>query len=292
MGMTQFELWMNVTPIPLIALILIVAMLLAALGGGWMGRRRRQDAEQPDAPEDEDTQEGFIISAVLGLLALLLGFTFALAVDRYDARRVLVLDEANAIGTSYLRAQLLEEPHRSRMSAILHDYTANRVALGQAPSVSDRAPLLKRNDQLIQDLWSATAASFDSVRGLDFSTSLLETVNAVIDFDSARKTARFARVPVAVFVVLFLYVLATAGMLGYMTRTARNMGHTAVFIGLLGMSLLLIVDIDGPTTGWIRESQFPMQMLQDTLQQTPPGTYDRWRSASVAAPPPRAVEAR
>ena len=289
--MTDFELWMNVTPIPLIALILVVAMLLAALVGGWMGRRRRRDAP-PDAPDDDDTQEGFIISAVLGLLALLLGFTFALAVDRYDARRVLVLDEANAIGTSYLRAQLLEEPHRSRMSGILLDYTVNRVDLGQAPSASHRAPLLKRNDQLIQDLWSATAASFDTVRGLDFSTSLLETVNAVVDFDSARKTARFARVPVAVFVVLFLYVLATSGMLGYMTRTARNMGHTAVFIGLLVMSLLLIVDIDGPTTGWIRESQFPMQMLKDTLQRTPPGTYDQWRSPPFAAPPPKAAEAR
>lgn len=275
--MMQFEQWMTVTSLPLMTLILVSAMLLTTFAGFWFQKRSQQHSLQPD-PADGDTQEGFIISAVLGLLALLLGFTFALAVDRYDARRVLVLDEANAIGTSYLRAQLLEEPHRSRMSGILLDYTQNRVALGQAPSTTDRAPLLRRNDRLITDLWSATAASFDSIRNLDFSSSLLETVNAVVDFDAARKTARFARVPVAVFMVLFAYVLATAGMLGYMARTGRHLTHTVVFIGLLVMSLLLIVDIDTPTTGMIKESQLPMRMLQETLQRTPPGTYDQWRT--------------
>lgn len=275
--MMQFEQWMNVTPLPLVALILVTMMLVASFAGTWLRRHRQRASPVPENPDD-DPQEGFVISAVLGLLALLLGFTFALAVDRYEARRILVLQEANAIGTSYLRAQLLEEPHRSRMSGILQDYTENRVALGQASATAYRIPLLQKNDRLIKDLWSATAASFDSVRNLDFSSSLLETVNAVVDFDTARKTARFARVPVAVFVVLFVYVLATSGMLGYMARTARNVAHNAIFIALLVLSLLLIIDVDGPTTGWIRESQLPMRLLQDTLRHTPPGTYDRWRS--------------
>ena len=75
-----------------------------------------------------DNQEGYIVSGVLGLLALMLGFTLAMAVDRFDTRRVLVLQDANAIGTTYLRAQLLDEPHRSRISRLLVDYTDNRIA--------------------------------------------------------------------------------------------------------------------------------------------------------------------
>lgn len=282
--MTQFEQWLNVTPIPLVALILLTAMLLAAFAG--MRIRQRKERLSTEEEPESDTQEGFVISAVLGLLALILGFTFSLAVDRYDARRTLVLQEANAIGTSYLRAQLLEEPHRSRMSRIFKDYTENRVLLGEAPATSNRAPLLQRNDELIKEMWSATAASFDSVRTLDFSTSLLESVNAVIDYDTARKAARFARVPIAVFMVLFLYVLATSAMLGYLAQTARNITHTTVFIGLLVMSLLLIVDIDNPTSGLIWESQLPMRMLEQTLQSTPPGTYDQWRSVTAQMPAP------
>ena len=73
--------------------------------------------------------EGYVVSAVLALMGLLLGFTFALSVDRFETRRALVLQEANAIGTAYLRSQALTEPHRSRMSKALVDYTNNRIAL-------------------------------------------------------------------------------------------------------------------------------------------------------------------
>lgn len=283
--MMDFERWLNITPVWLVGLYLIAAILLAAFIG--QRARKRLKTRPQDAPEDEAEDGdggGFVISAMLGLLALLVGFTFSLAVDRYDSRRVLVLDEANAIGTSYLRAQLLEEPHRSRMSQILHDYAENRVALGQASAWDNRKALMEKSDRLITDLWSATAAGFDSVRELDFSTGLLEPVNAVIDFDTSRKTARFARVPPAVFLVLFIYVVATAAMLGYKLHTGRSFAHSAFFLALMAMSLLLIVDIDGPTTGWVRESQMPMVLLRDSLRQTPPGTYDRWRTNPPQVP--------
>jgi hypothetical protein len=214
---------------------------------------------------------------VLGLLALLLGFTFSLAVDRFDARRVLVLEEANAIGTAYLRAQLLEEPHRTRMSDILRNYTENRIKLGEASVRQEQRQLLTINDALLTDLWSATAAAFDSVRSLDFSSALVESVNAVIDDDTSRKAARFARVPTGVFVVLFVYVLSSAAMLGYVLGEQRRRMGTTIFLALLAASLILIVDIDRPTTGWVKESQLPMILLRDNLRKMPPGSYDKWR---------------
>lgn len=124
-----FQTFLSSTPLPWVALGLFAAMCAAAALGILLKvqRNRRRDASEADG------QEGYIVSAVLGLLALLMGFTFSLAVDRFDARRALVLQEANAIGTTYLRAQLLIEPHRSRMTDLLVRYTDNRILLAKAP---------------------------------------------------------------------------------------------------------------------------------------------------------------
>ena len=96
--------------------------------------RLQSDRHQKAAIADHtpDGQEGYVVSAVLGLLALMLGFTLAMAVDRYETRRALVLEEANAIGTTYLRAQLFGEPHRARLSKLLVEYNDNRLALALA----------------------------------------------------------------------------------------------------------------------------------------------------------------
>lgn len=266
----MFESWLNHTPLLLIGLMLLFAIAAAAMTGHWLRKRWvRQDA-------DNDDKEGYVVSAVMGLLALLLGFTFSLAVDRYETRRALVLQEANAIGTSYLRSQLLDEPHRSRMAGLLKSYTENRIKIARA-TPDALGPLVVRNDQLLTDLWSATAAAFDSVRDIHFSTSLLETVNEVIDLDSSRKTARNAHVPGEVFFVLFIYVVVTAGLLGHVLNGKRNTLALGFLFGLELTTLLLILDIDRPTLGGVRANQTPMIELLKTIKQQPVGTFDRWR---------------
>jgi hypothetical protein len=113
-------------------LVLLLMTVAATIGFMLRGRHSRSDGEAER--EDDLGQQDYIVSGVLGLLALLMGFTFSLAVDRFEARRELVLQEANAIATTYLRTQLLEEPHRARISRMLVAYTDNRIALGQASS--------------------------------------------------------------------------------------------------------------------------------------------------------------
>ncbi len=107
---------------------------------------------------------------MLGLLALLTGFTFSLAIDRFDARRQNVLIEANAIGTTYLRTQLLEEPHRTRISNLLKEYVDMRAGAGPGPR-KERASCSSATTSCITDLWTATVAAFPSIRGYDFSSS-------------------------------------------------------------------------------------------------------------------------
>src|SRR5262245_8635230 len=106
-----FEDWLSRSPLVLVAALLFGAMCAAAAIGLLFRRSHRETG----VGGSDGGDDGYVVSAVLGLLALLLGFTFSLAADRFDTRRILVLEEANAIGTTYLRAQLLTEPHRARM---------------------------------------------------------------------------------------------------------------------------------------------------------------------------------
>jgi hypothetical protein len=261
--------WISLLPTWLVGALLLAAALVAGYSGHWLRLKTRGLAS--------DGQEGYIVSGVLGLLALMLGFTLAMTVDRFDTRRSLVLEEANAIGTTYLRTQLLGEPHRSRLSKLLVDYTDNRIELATAKR--DEVPgLLASNDRMLTDLWAATSAAFDSISDLDFSSSFLETMNNLIDLDAARKASRLAHVPVEVLVLLSIYIIVTAGVLGYVLAGVRGQLAGAFLITLLTFSLVLIIDLERPTSGGIRESQAPMELLRDSLRKQPPEVFDRWRS--------------
>ncbi|TFU03414.1 hypothetical protein EUV02_09580 [Polymorphobacter arshaanensis] len=274
--MTGFAILLENTSIVLMGSIILVLMGLAAVGANRLRQHQdRRRSRRDDTPTGVDGQEGYITSAVLGLLALLMGFTFALAVDRFEDRRELVITEANAIGTAYLRTQLLPEPHRARISGLLKAYTDQRIILASAPPARART-MLAANDQLLTDLWTATVAAFPTIKGLDFSSAYLDSINAVIDLDEERKSSRQAKVPAEVFGVLFIYIIVTAGSLGYTVSGRRGLIAAGVLLMLILMSLMMTVDIDRPTGGGIVENQLPMQRLQASMANTPPGTYDRW----------------
>jgi len=276
--------WLVYGPLWAIFLFLCLGLIGSALIGSFL-RRRRTLRRGPDAKDEKSDQEGYIVSAVMGLLALLVGFTFALAIDRFDTRRERVLDEANAIGTTYLRAQLLREPHRARVSNLLVEYTDNRVALGEEPPGERQNRMLAENERLLTDLWTATVAAFPTIQSYDFSSSFLETMNQMIDMDAARQTARGAHVPPQVFIVLFLYQFITAGVLGYVLAGDRGRRTAAFLLFLFAVSLILVIDIDRPATGTIRESQEPMLRLQASLRSQPPQIFDRFNEPAPAAPP-------
>lgn len=247
-------------PIALLTCLLFGAMV-ASLAAGRLIRGR---LSSPSGDDDAKGQEDLILSAVLTLLALFLGFTFSLTLDRFETRREFVAKEATAIGTAYLRAQLLEEPHRTRMTTLLTRYTDNRLALAKADR--DRTPdLLRRNDLLVRDIWSAAQASFPSIRQYDFSSIYLDSINEVVEAGSTRKAVRLARVPSAIFLVLFVYVLSTAVLLGYVLQTARGLIVGVFLLALFSVGLMLIVDINRPLEGAVRETQWPMENLRRAM---------------------------
>lgn len=269
-----FDRWLTTTPLVALGLLVPAAMGLAIVAGVALRKvANRRDAMR-ETPAGEGL-EGIMASAILGVMALLMGFTFAIVLNRFEDRRILVLEEANAIGTVYLRAQLLEQPHRERISRLLTDYTGVRLALSQSTPAKN-ADLIARNDRLVTQLWAATMAAYPSIKEPGLSNRFLECVNGLIDLDTSRKMARVVHVPAEVFFTVFMFLVATAGILGYLLVGRRGRVVLGLMVVLLTMVLVMIIDADRPNDGGIREDQMPLEVLKASLESLPPGAYDEY----------------
>jgi hypothetical protein len=285
MTLDQFDGWLRDAPLAMVGAALLASMAVAIIAG--MALRRVSDRRAAGDTVEGDGLEGVIVSAVLGLLALLMGFTFSIVLNRFEGRRDLVLQEANAIGTAYLRAQLLDAPHRERISGLLVAYVDNRLALATTPRARN-APLLARNDLALTDLWAATTAATPAIGNAGVTGQFLASVNAVIDLDASRKVARTVRVPPAVFLTLFVFLFMASAMLGYLSVGRRGKVALSLMVVLLSLVLMLILDVDRPTSGGIREDQAPMLALRDALKAQPSEVFDRYglEAASAGAKTP------
>lgn len=276
MGSWSFTGWLSGLSLTGIVLFVLISLTLASLAGYVIrGAELRRAARRDE--EVEHSQESYLVGSLLGLLALLLAFSFSMALDRYEERRHLVVQEANAIGTAYLRAQMLDEPHRSRLSKLLVEFTDNRIELASA-APGRAKPLVATNDRLLTDIWAAVAASRESALRHGMTTALLMTYNEVIDLDTERKVARQMRVPTAVLLLLYGFLLMTALVLGYVLEERRGRMGAGVLFLILSLYIGIISDLSRPAAGSILESQEPMLMLRDSLKSQPPEAFDRYRS--------------
>ena len=266
--------WLSGLSVVVIGLGTLAVMLVAA-GAGHLIRKaqeRRSPKKQRESGESV-AQEGYLFGSMLGLLGLLLAFSFGMVLNRYEARRELVTSEANAIGTAYLRAQLLDEPHRSRLSQLLVAYTVNRIELANGGGES--RVLLARNDQLLTDIWTAIRAARESAFSHGVTTAVLMSYNEVIDLDTERKVAWSLRVPVEVGVLLIVYLAVMAAVVGHQVDGPRGRRAATVFFIAVALSITVITDINRPMSGHARESQKAMLILLQSLHAQPPRLFDR-----------------
>ena len=271
------------TSIWLLGLLLFLAMGAAVLVGAWLSQRVDR---LPDRwGHLTETQIGYVVTTVYTLLGLLIGFTFSVAVERFQYRRELVVRDAAAIEQLYLRAQLLEEPHRSRFSDLLVRYAANHIELAQVRREdAHAAKLLAQDNMLERDLWTATVPAFQSIRSIDFSSSFVDSVNEVIAIDVERKAVRSGAIPRAIIVLLIFYSLIAAALLGAVMKSRKGEIVSVVLLGLSTMALMLIADINRPVEGTIRESQEPMKRMLERLRANPPAVYQELARESAPAP--------
>jgi len=244
---------------PALGLFLFVVILGATLLGIFLGRR----VQHLSAHLKE--LFGVLQAALLGVVGLLLAFGLSLAVNRYENRRANIVTEANAIGTSYLRAQTLAEPMRTRSLELLRDYTKEAIAISDEIPGSDEAEAARENEEQIErELWKLAGRSLDQAPLASAPRIYVESLNETFDNETARVAALSNRVPTAVLVLEILGAALALGLLGaYLAIFGRGVFAVLLASGLVAFLLLVTADLDRPTRGMI---QVPDKVLKDELE--------------------------
>ena len=200
-------------------------------------------------------------AAILGLLALMIGFTFAMALSRFEARRDAVMNEANAIGTTALRARLLPEPHRAEVLKLLREYVKICLDITQRPvSGTELKAAIDRSNALQEALWLQAKAMAAKDNGMVPTGLFIQTLNEMIDHQGKRLAAARNRVPNIVLLALFGVAAIAGSFAGYASGLEARRTRLPVYIVgiLVSAVILLILDLDRPGTGFIEVSQQPM----------------------------------
>ena len=244
----------------LAGLVLFALLVLAHLVGFRVARRGRARADEGERSETSTLQGG-----MLALLGLLLGFTFAAASQRFDARKQLVLDEANAIGTAYLRATAV--PGGEEVAELLRRYVDVRLeGAASARNPEDFRRAVGESERLHDAMWSR-AAALARANPDPLRTLLLVAVNEVIDLHEKRLTAMRNHVPTIILVLLLMVSVLTMASLGHAAGVSggRSMSTALTFAMLVTLVIMVVVDLDRPERGLIRVSQQSLQTLRDGL---------------------------
>lgn len=195
-------------------------------------------------------------AAVFALLGLLLAFTFSGAASRFEDRRHLVNDEANAIGTAYLRIDLLPSDARPEMKDLFRRYLDARFATYRdSKDLADVEARLAEGAALQSEIWSkAVTASLSPGAPTQAAMLLLPALNQMIDITATRVTATRNHPPMIVFLLLAGLSLIGALLVGYSTSLNRKRSwlHTLVFAAILSLTIYVIVDLEFPRLGLIR----------------------------------------
>ncbi len=251
-------------PLWLLTLCFLIALLVAREIGAAVSRWQRRRGEARSVAEEGKDNDAFAMTSVLGLLALLIGFTFSLSLGRYDERRQLVVQEANALGTTWLRTDLLADSARAQMQDVLRRYVDARVDFANARTGEEEVQQNARTLALQNELWRVLVAGTQDFRDTPRASLLFTTTNQSIDLAAERFAARQDHIPPRILRMLLLFAVLAAGLVGYERPHQRR--STLLLLLLLTLAVGLILDLDRPSTGMTRVPQEPMLDLQRSLR--------------------------
>ena len=219
---------------------------------------------------------GSIQASMLGLLALLLGFTFSMAMQRYDSRSMALIEEANAIGTAKLRVQLLPSHLQAQTRELLQNYIELRITAGKLDATQHEERDLENNKiaELQHALWSlAVQATNEDPRAVT-TGAFVTSLNSLIDAQGKRSALLRLRVPESVLLLLFIVFIASGGMMGYSSGlTGQRMVMPIILVSLLiTLIVFLIIDLDRPRRGFIQVDQEALLELHRSVDLRAPGT--------------------
>lgn len=257
LAISGFRDMLHTTPTPLLALGFL-ALQMAACELGFFWHRRSTLSQGGDY---EPGEEMHVLAAALGLLALMIAFTFQMAQGRYEDRRQLVVDEANAIVQTYLQSQLLDNPGRDEIGMQLRRYVD--VRLTYFSSGGDPVKIAaydEKSKAMHVELWRSMLRATEAQRGTSTVLLVSQPMARMIDAQADRLSSRVARVPAEVMEALTVYSLITAFTLGYImgnVRTRHRSASTILFV-LTTVSIMVTLDLDNPVSGGIQLSSEPL----------------------------------
>jgi hypothetical protein len=242
-------------------LILFLLSFAAMTLSGWIGfavlrRKKPLDAEVRD-------DFGLVQSATLTLLALVIGFSLSMAVGRYDQRKNYEEEEANAIGTEFLRADLLPAPQAQAVRTLLPKYLEQRILFYQSRDSQQLAEIDTKTTQMENDLWAAVKTSA-AAQPNPITALAVAGMNDVINTQGYTQAAWWNRIPVAAWTLLILLGVLCNLLVGYGSRSTNGkMRFLLIMPVTVSISFMLIADIDSPRNGIIRVAP---QNLISTVQ--------------------------
>jgi len=257
---------LDALPIWGVYIAIVLVALLAVEVGFQLGRYWQQHTEQ-----EKESAVGALVGATLGLLAFLLVFLSGGATNRFDARRQLVVTEANAIGTTYLRTGYLDEPYRTDIRQFLHEYVDIRLEAVTDPDTTAYA--LARSEEIHTELWNrAEVIAVTASPNSDMVALFIESLNEVIDVHTERIVVGFFRIPLNIWLAVYFIALLTMAMVGFQNGVTGNRAFVTQLVMILAFAgvILLIVDLDRPQEGFIQVSQQALIDLQRQLHATGP----------------------
>lgn len=250
---------LDVVPIGLLFVALCVFMGLALEGGYRLGRWRLARTQ-----DEKVTPIGAMVGSILALFAFMLAFTFGMAGSRFEARRQAVLDEANAIGTTYLRAQLLREPQKGESAKHLREYVDVRVRGVQNSNVEEA---IDRSEAIQQQLWAEAIKAAEADRS-PVTALYIQALNQMIDLHAKRvQIGLRSRIPFSIWMGLFAIAFLAMASVGYqagLSPTQRSPAMLAMVLAFAGV-LVLIAALDRPHERFLVVSQEAMTDLQATM---------------------------
>ena len=257
----------NLTDYPLVVFVVssVVLWLSSQVGARFLQKRLTlEEAVREDF--------GVVLAATLTLLGLIIGFTFSMAVNRYDQRKNYEEGEANAIGTEYVRADLLPEPDAKKVRALLKSYVDQRVlfysthhnfytvgAADEIRRVDDRTA------QLQAELWNAIKAPA-AAQPTPIMALVVAGMNDVLNSQGYAQAAWWNRIPVAAWGLMLLIAVCSNLLVGYGARNPKIQGHLLLVLPLVvSVSFFLIADIDSPRGGLIHPNPQNLISLSQSL---------------------------
>ena len=249
------------------ALIVAVLFALILVGielGNRLGRRTQELLVEPTK-----SQINAIQASMLALLALILGFTFSLSLQRFNDRATAIVDEANAIGTTYLRVDLLPESVRAKAQRLTREYIDFRLKAGSVSlnETDARSSVIAQSDTRLGELWDLAAKAAREDGGPVTSGLFITSLNETIDAFGSRDAIVKRHVPELVLLLLFATFILTAVVIGYANGAEDHRPSIAAYVlaFLIALLVFIIIDLDRPRRGLIQVPQESMRTTHEWI---------------------------